>query len=61
LPTQAGTQQLVALAPQGSIANQLGEFIVEAEKSLFQLPISSSLEAIPIAATQGSSREPCSA
>jgi hypothetical protein len=30
------TQQLVALTPQGSIANQLGEFIVEANKSLFQ-------------------------
>ena len=31
-----GTQQLVALTPERSIANQLGEFIVEAGKSLFQ-------------------------
>src|SRR5258705_11668963 len=30
------TQQLVALAPQGSIADQLAEFIVETRKSLFQ-------------------------
>src|SRR5882724_2147818 len=36
--TRHRTQQLVALTPQGSIANQLGEFIVEAGKSLFQPP-----------------------
>ena len=34
--TRHGTQQLVALTPQGSIANQLAELMVEAGKSLFQ-------------------------
>src|SRR6266851_3020863 len=34
--TRHGTQQLVALTPQGSIANQLAEFIVEAGQSRFQ-------------------------
>jgi hypothetical protein len=33
----AGTQQLVALAPQGIIANQIAEFIVEAEPNLLPL------------------------
>ena len=32
------TQQLVALAPQGSVANQLVELIVQTGKSLFQPP-----------------------
>ena len=32
-----GTQQLVALTPQGSVANQLAEFIVEAGQPFFQL------------------------
>jgi hypothetical protein len=32
------TQQLVALAPKGSSANQLAEFIIESRKALFQPP-----------------------
>src|SRR5271155_3564337 len=37
LPTPGHrTQQLVALAPQGSIADQLAEFIVEHRESFFQ-------------------------
>src|SRR5438128_7009407 len=38
-----GTQQLVALTPEGSIANQLGEFIVETGKSLFNQRMCSSM------------------
>src|SRR6185312_2038127 len=33
-----GTQQFVTLTPQRSVANQLGEFIVEAGQTLFQPP-----------------------
>jgi hypothetical protein len=32
------TQQLAAIAPQGSITEQLAEFIVEARKAFFQPP-----------------------
>ncbi len=36
--TGHGTQQFVAFAPEGSVADQIGEFIVEARKALFQPP-----------------------